>query len=140
LGVHSLSLLTAFPRVWHFGQLARVIAHVSLAPGNLISLSDRVGDISLGAAGLVLLKLAFSLLQLLQRRGSLCGGIAVPTSRGAAHGVGRLLQFPCGVLKVRTILLAGQPLQTASGFLRLIGQRSLLRSAAGGATGLAQIP
>ena len=110
LFVHALRLLTASRGVGNLGQFARSIARFILAARDLVRLPDGVRDIALGAPGLILLQPAFGLLQPLQRRSRLCGRIAVAACRGAAHGIGRLLQLPCGFLKVGPVLLARQAL------------------------------
>jgi len=59
----------------------------------------------------------------------LCLRLRITTGGGATHRIGGVLHLPRGIREIRSLLLAGQPLQPPRLFLDLVGQRALLRPA-----------
>src|SRR5439155_559917 len=61
----------------------------------------------------------------------------IAARRGTPHRVGRFSHLPRRVEQLRTILLAGEPLEPPRGLLGLVRQGTLLRAAARGRGGAA---
>ena len=116
-------------------QRHRLLRQLTVLARDLVGLLLRVLHIPLSARALFLLEAPLRFAELAERRARLTGGARVSRRCRTPHRIGGLPHLLSGLRQVRTITLSRQPLELASGFLSLFGERALA-----GAASLADLP